>query len=58
MKKLLELKSLILSAELDARKFYEKGNKTAGTRLRKTLFLAKSLAQNIRLDISAKKNAK
>lgn len=26
MKKYLELKSLILSAELDARKFYEKGN--------------------------------
>jgi len=57
MKKFLELKTLIISAETDARKFYEKGNKTAGVRLRKALLLSKAIAQDVRKDVSAKKNA-
>lgn len=57
MKKFLELKTLIISAETDARKFYERGNKAAGVRLRKALLLSKSKAQDIRKDVSEKKNA-
>ena len=57
MKKFLELKTLIISAETDARKFYERGNKAAGVRLRKALLLSKTIAQDIRKDVSAKKNA-
>lgn len=57
MKKFLELKMLITSAETDARKFYERGNKSAGVRLRKALLLSKSIAQNVRKDISAINNA-
>lgn len=57
MKKFLELKTLIISAETDARKFYERGNKSAGVRLRKALLLSKKIAQDIRKDVSAKKNA-
>ena len=56
MKKFLELKALIMSAEDDARKFYEKGNKTAGVRLRKALLSNKTIAQEIRKDVSARKN--
>jgi len=33
-------------------------NKTAGTRLRKALMLSKTLAQNIRLEVIAKKKSK
>lgn len=56
MKKFLELKMLITSAETDARKFYERGNKSAGVRLRKALLLSKTIAQDVRKDISAIKN--
>lgn len=58
MKKFLDLKTLILTTERDARKFYEKDNKTAGTRLRKSLLLARNLTQAIRIEVSARKNAK
>jgi hypothetical protein len=37
-------------------KFYEKGNKAAGTRARKGLQDLKKLAQDIRLEIQSKKN--
>jgi len=57
MKKFLELKTLILSTEEDARKFYEKGNKTAGVRLRKALLLSKNIAQEIRKEVSARKKS-
>jgi hypothetical protein len=49
-----ELKNLILSIEDDANKFYEKGNKSAGVRLRKGLQDVKSIAQTIRQDVSNK----
>jgi len=54
MEKYEELKNLVASMEDDATKFYEKGNKAAGVRLRKTLQDVKTLAQNIRLDVSTK----
>jgi hypothetical protein len=41
----------------DITKFSEKGNKTAGTRVRQGMQEIKKLAQEIRVDISSKKNA-
>lgn len=52
-----KLKELILSAENDATAFYDKGNKAAGTRLRNALQQTKVLAQEIRNEVTAKKNA-
>lgn len=54
MEKYEELKTLVSSMEDDANKFYEKGNKAAGVRLRKTLQDVKTLAQALRLDVSSK----
>ncbi len=51
-----EIKSLIEELEPDMEKFYEKGNKAAGTRARKTLQELKKLAQEIRLEIQDFKN--
>jgi hypothetical protein len=50
-----ELKALVASLEEDATKFYEKGNKAAGVRLRKGLQDIKSIAQSLRVDVSDKK---
>jgi hypothetical protein len=47
-----ELKKLILELELDAKKCFEKQNKSAGIRLRKGLQDVKSLAQTIRIEVS------
>jgi len=58
MEKFSELKELIASAEKDAVAFFEKGNKAAGTRLRGALQQTKALAQDIRNDVTSKKNAK
>ncbi|MDM8172958.1 MULTISPECIES: histone H1 [Olivibacter] len=58
MEKFAALKELIASAEKDAKAFYEKGNKAAGTRLRNALQNTKALAQEIRNEVTAKKNAK
>lgn len=58
MDKINELKALIAGLEEDAIKFYEKENKAAGVRARKTLQEIKSMAQEIRLDISKNKTPK
>lgn len=58
MQKFNDLKELLVSAEKDAVAFYEKGNKAAGTRLRNALQQSKALAQDIRQEVTAKKNAK
>ncbi len=55
MNRFPEIKELIDSLEEDMDKFYNKGNKTAGTRARKTLQELKKLAQDIRVDIQEKK---
>lgn len=52
-----KLKSHIEALEEDFTKFYEKGNKAAGTRVRKGMQELKSLAQDIRNDVQEKKNA-
>jgi hypothetical protein len=56
MEKFKELKSLIETAEAEATAFFDKGNKTAGTRLRNAMQQAKVLAQDIRNEVTAKKN--
>lgn len=57
MSRIEQVKSLVEELEPDMVKFYEKGNKAAGTRARKTLQEIKKLSQEIRLEIQAKKNA-
>ncbi|MBC7654557.1 MAG: histone H1 [Oligoflexus sp.] len=56
MDKFTELKELITSAEADATAFFDKGNKAAGTRLRNAMQQSKVLAQDIRNEVTAKKN--
>lgn len=50
-----KLQQIVATAQEEATKFYEKGNKSAGTRLRKTMQELKSVAQEIRFDVSSKK---
>lgn len=52
-----QLRSLLDSIEPDVLKFYEKGNKAAGTRVRKAMQDVKALAQAVRTSIQdAKKD--
>ena len=51
-----QLKNLVNSLEGDFSKFYEKNNKAAGTRVRKGCQDIKNLCQEIRVDVSNKKN--
>lgn len=46
-----ELKEMLTASEVDAKAFYEKGNKSAGTRLRKDMLKIKALAQVVRLSV-------
>ncbi len=55
MNRFPEVKELIDALEEDMDKFYNKNNKTAGTRARKTLQELKKLAQDIRVDIQEQK---
>lgn len=52
-----DLKALVEALEDDVNKFYQKGNKIAGTRVRKVLQEVKSGAQDIRVHIQDTKNA-
>lgn len=56
MKKFNEIKDLLNSIEGDADKFYNKGNKAAGTRLRKGMLSIKDLAHDIRKEVTDMKN--
>lgn len=51
-----EMNNLMDQLEPDLNKFYNKGNKAAGTRARKTLQEMKKKAQKIRLEIQEWKN--
>jgi hypothetical protein len=51
-----QLQALIADLEEDMVKFYDKGNKAAGTRARKKLQDLKNIAQEIRLEIQNFKN--
>ncbi|WP_276089870.1 histone H1 [Pedobacter sp. JY14-1] len=58
MEKFTKLKELVAAAEADAGKFYSAANGAAGTRTRKAMQDIKTLAQEIRNEITEKKNAK
>ena len=47
-----QLRKLIDSLEVDVNKFYNKGNKTAGVRVRKGCQEIKRISQDLRIDIS------
>jgi hypothetical protein len=57
MEKFAKVKELVASVEADAAKFYENGNGAAGTRLRKGMQELKTLAQEIRAEVTEKKNS-
>lgn len=57
MSRIQQMKSLLDQLEPDLVKFYEKGNKAAGTRARKTLQEIKKVSQEIRLEIQDFKNS-
>ena len=56
MDKIEELKQLVESLTDDCDKFYNKSNKSAGTRIRKVMQEIKVLAQDIRKDVQTIKN--
>lgn len=50
-----KLKDMVQGAESDADKFFNRGNNSAGTRLRKAMQEIKKTAQLIRIEVSEKK---
>jgi hypothetical protein len=56
MEKFEKLKEIVSSIEADAQKFYDGGNGAAGTRVRKAMQDLKSLAQDIRAEVTELKN--
>lgn len=58
MEKFAKIKELMASVEKDADLFYNNANKAAGTRVRKVMQDLKNLAQEVRAEVTAKKNAK
>ncbi|KQN38920.1 histone H1 [Pedobacter sp. Leaf41] len=58
MEKFAKIKELVSSVEADAEKFYNAGNAAAGTRVRKGMQDLKNLAQEIRAEVTEKKNTK
>jgi phosphate uptake regulator len=58
MEKFNQLKTILTDMTEDMEKFYSKGNKSAGVRIRQQLQDVKALAQEIRKEISEKKKEK
>lgn len=56
--KLSQLKAIVHLAEEDLQKFTDKGNKTAGTRLRKSLLEIKEIAGEMRKEVLESKKVK
>lgn len=56
MDKFIEVKRMIEELEGDVDKFYNKGNKAAGTRIRKGMQQLKTMAQDIRIEVQNMKN--
>jgi hypothetical protein len=52
-----ELEVLLAEARVEAQKFFESGNKSAGTRLRAKMQNITQLCKKVRNDVSAIKNA-
>ena len=51
-----QVQDLLDGVKEDFDKFYDKDNKAAGTRIRKTMQDLKNLAQEIRVEVQGKKN--
>jgi hypothetical protein len=58
MEKFGKIKELVASIEADVEKFYNANNGAAGTRVRKGMQELKNLAQEIRAEVTEKKNTK
>ena len=56
MSRYAELEALLESLKDDFRKFYEDGNKAAGTRVRKGMLELRNKAQDIRKEVQDIKN--
>jgi hypothetical protein len=56
MQNLNKIKEVLENVQADAEKFFEKGNKAAGTRVRKAMQEIKALAQAVRQEVSEKNN--
>ena len=52
-----ELQQAVADMEDDFRKFFDKGNKAAGTRIRKGMQDLKKMAQDIRTDVQNMKKS-
>ena len=57
MEKFTKVKEVLASVEADVEKFYNAGNSAAGTRVRKAMQDLKNLAQEIRAEVTEKKNS-
>jgi hypothetical protein len=57
MNRYQELLALVQSFESDFEKFYDKGNKSAGTRLRKHMNEIKKFAQDVRMEVQSIKKS-
>ncbi|MEO5674413.1 MAG: hypothetical protein ABIQ74_07175 [Chitinophagales bacterium] len=57
MSRLDDLRNHLTSLEADFAKFFEKGNASAGTRVRKGMQDLKKLANDIRSEVQSKKGA-
>ena len=51
-----ELQSLVASMEQDFHKFFNQGNKAAGTRVRQAMQELKAFAQNVRAEVLTMRN--
>jgi len=58
MEKIEQLEVLVAEARVEATKFYESGNSSAGTRLRKKMQEIGVLTKEVRANVSAIKNEK
>lgn len=56
MEKFNQIKEVIASVEQDAEQFYNKGNKAAGTRVRNGMQKLKTLAGEVRAQVTELKN--
>lgn len=57
MEKFAKVKEVVAAIEADVEKFYNAGNSAAGTRVRKAMQDLKGLAQEIRTEVTEKKNS-
>lgn len=57
METLAQIQEVLNAVQADATKFFENGNKAAGTRVRKAMQEIKNLAQVVRTEVSDKNNA-